>query len=219
MRLARLRARMRAVPALTLVAALGCGSIGVVAPAEIQSERFAEVDRILEAAIADGAFPGAVVAVGHGGKLVHLAAFGRQTYAPDAPPDRDRHRLRHRQPDQGGGDHHRGNDPGRPRQARPRRSGRALPARLHGARQGTRDRPPPARTRLGHRLVGAALSRDRRQSGLRRAHRGDAAGRRAGSEGALQRPRHHPPRRDPRAGLGRAARSLRRRAACSGRSR
>jgi CubicO group peptidase (beta-lactamase class C family) len=48
-------------------------------------ERFAEVDRTIEAAIADGAFPGAVVAVGLRGELVHLAAFGRQTYAPNAP--------------------------------------------------------------------------------------------------------------------------------------
>jgi CubicO group peptidase (beta-lactamase class C family) len=49
-------------------------------------ERFAEVDRLLETAVADGAFPGAVVAVGHRGRLVHLAAFGRQTYAADAVP-------------------------------------------------------------------------------------------------------------------------------------
>ena len=73
--------------AARLVAALGCRSLGARgAAAAIRSQRFAEVDRILEAAIADGAFPGAVVAVGHRGKLVHLAAFGRQTYAPDAPP-------------------------------------------------------------------------------------------------------------------------------------
>ena len=57
-----------------------------MAPPLRPSQRFAEVDRILETAIADGAFPGAVVAVGHRGKLVHLAAFGRQTYAPDSPP-------------------------------------------------------------------------------------------------------------------------------------
>jgi CubicO group peptidase (beta-lactamase class C family) len=58
----------------------------LVAPSTRSSQRFAEVDRILAAAIADGAFPGAVVAVGHRGKLVHLAALGRQTYAPDSPP-------------------------------------------------------------------------------------------------------------------------------------
>ncbi len=57
----------------------------LVEPGAHPSQRFAEVDRILETAIADHAFPGAVVAVGHRGKLVHLAAFGRQTYAPDAP--------------------------------------------------------------------------------------------------------------------------------------
>jgi CubicO group peptidase (beta-lactamase class C family) len=41
---------------------------------------------MLETAIADGAFPGGVVAVGHRGELVHLAAHGHQTYAADATP-------------------------------------------------------------------------------------------------------------------------------------
>jgi beta-N-acetylhexosaminidase len=71
-----------------LILALGCRSAAFFAgPAGGNTpHRFAEVDRIVEAAIADGAFPGAVVAVGHRGKLVHLEAYGRQTYAPDAPP-------------------------------------------------------------------------------------------------------------------------------------
>jgi uncharacterized protein YbbC (DUF1343 family) len=45
-----------------------------------------EVDRIVAAAIEDGAFPGAVVAVGRRGRLVHLWAHGRLSYEPDAPP-------------------------------------------------------------------------------------------------------------------------------------
>ncbi|HEX4952405.1 MAG TPA: glycoside hydrolase family 3 N-terminal domain-containing protein [Thermoanaerobaculia bacterium] len=45
----------------------------------------AEVDAVIERALAEHAFPGAVVAVGRRGKLVHLAAFGRQTYEPEAP--------------------------------------------------------------------------------------------------------------------------------------
>ena len=49
-------------------------------------QRFAEVDRILKAAIGDGAFPGAVVAVGHRGKLVHLAPHGHLNYDADSPP-------------------------------------------------------------------------------------------------------------------------------------
>jgi CubicO group peptidase (beta-lactamase class C family) len=43
-----------------------------------------EVDRIIEAAVAARAFPGAVLAVGRRGALVHFRAFGRQTYDPGA---------------------------------------------------------------------------------------------------------------------------------------
>jgi CubicO group peptidase (beta-lactamase class C family) len=44
-----------------------------------------EVDRIVEAAVEDGAFPGAVLAIGRGGSLVRFRAFGRHTYEPGAP--------------------------------------------------------------------------------------------------------------------------------------
>jgi CubicO group peptidase (beta-lactamase class C family) len=76
--------------AATLLLATACRTTAPVdSPAARPRERsridFSEVDRVIEAAIADGAFPGAVVAIGHRGKLVHLEAFGRQTYAPDAP--------------------------------------------------------------------------------------------------------------------------------------
>ncbi len=40
----------------------------------------AEVDRLLQGYVASGAFPGAVVAIGRGGELAHLAAFGRLAY-------------------------------------------------------------------------------------------------------------------------------------------
>lgn len=46
----------------------------------------AEAGRVLEAAVAAHAFPGAVVAVGKDGVLAHLQAFGRQSYDPDAVP-------------------------------------------------------------------------------------------------------------------------------------
>ncbi len=46
----------------------------------------AAVDRVVERFIERGAFPGAVVAVGHRGKLARLAAYGRLSYEPDAPP-------------------------------------------------------------------------------------------------------------------------------------
>ncbi|MEX2609679.1 MAG: glycoside hydrolase family 3 N-terminal domain-containing protein, partial [Gemmatimonadota bacterium] len=45
----------------------------------------AVVDSIVLDALAEGAAPGAAVAVGRGGKLVHLAGYGRTDYAPDAP--------------------------------------------------------------------------------------------------------------------------------------
>jgi len=44
-----------------------------------------EVDRLLEAAIAERAFPGAVLAVGRDGALVHLRPFGRLTFDEGAP--------------------------------------------------------------------------------------------------------------------------------------
>jgi beta-glucosidase-like glycosyl hydrolase/CubicO group peptidase (beta-lactamase class C family) len=43
-----------------------------------------EVDRLLEGYLAEKAFPGAVVAVGKDDALVHLTAFGRQSYEADA---------------------------------------------------------------------------------------------------------------------------------------
>jgi CubicO group peptidase (beta-lactamase class C family) len=45
-----------------------------------------EVDRVVEGAIAERAFPGAVLAVGRDGALVHLRSFGRLVFDEDAPP-------------------------------------------------------------------------------------------------------------------------------------
>lgn len=45
-----------------------------------------EVDRLVEAAVADRAFPGAVLAIGHRGTPVRLRAFGRLTYEAGAVP-------------------------------------------------------------------------------------------------------------------------------------
>jgi len=44
----------------------------------------AEVDRVIDGFLAQKAFPGGVVAVGKDGALVHLRAFGRLSYDPDA---------------------------------------------------------------------------------------------------------------------------------------
>lgn len=43
-----------------------------------------EADRIVERAVSEKAFPGAVLAVGKDGAVVHLEAFGRLGYEPDA---------------------------------------------------------------------------------------------------------------------------------------
>jgi CubicO group peptidase (beta-lactamase class C family) len=51
-------------------------------------EALAQADRVVENAVADRAFPGAVLAVGRDGALVHLRPFGRLTYDADAPPVR-----------------------------------------------------------------------------------------------------------------------------------
>jgi beta-N-acetylhexosaminidase len=45
----------------------------------------AEVDRVIEDFVEQGAFPGGIVAVGHRGALVHLYPFGRLSYDEDAP--------------------------------------------------------------------------------------------------------------------------------------
>jgi uncharacterized protein YbbC (DUF1343 family)/beta-glucosidase-like glycosyl hydrolase len=45
----------------------------------------AEIDAVVAGFIERRAFPGAVLAVGHGGTLAHLAPYGRLAYAADAP--------------------------------------------------------------------------------------------------------------------------------------
>ena len=49
----------------------------------------ADLDRVLDAAIAEKAFPGGVVAVGRDGALVHLRAVGKLSYDADAVPVTD----------------------------------------------------------------------------------------------------------------------------------
>jgi beta-N-acetylhexosaminidase len=49
------------------------------------ADAMAEVDRVLEEAVAARAFPGGVAAVGKDGALVHLKGYGRLSYDADAP--------------------------------------------------------------------------------------------------------------------------------------
>jgi beta-N-acetylhexosaminidase len=51
-----------------------------------RADGLAELDRVLDAAVAEKAFPGGVVAVGKDGALVHLRAVGKLSYDDGAPP-------------------------------------------------------------------------------------------------------------------------------------
>ncbi|HLA79899.1 MAG TPA: glycoside hydrolase family 3 N-terminal domain-containing protein [Vicinamibacteria bacterium] len=53
--------------------------------AGFRSDGMAEVDQVVEKAVAGKAFPGAVLAVGKDSALVHLKAFGRESYQSAAP--------------------------------------------------------------------------------------------------------------------------------------
>ena len=65
-------------------------TLRAAAPAEagFRPDGLAEVDRVVEAAVAAHAFPGAVLAVGKDGVLAHLQPFGRLSYDDEAAPVR-----------------------------------------------------------------------------------------------------------------------------------
>lgn len=60
-------------------------------PAEVgfDARLNARIDSIVKAALADSVAPGAAVAVGRRGRLVHLRGYGQIDYASDAPPATD----------------------------------------------------------------------------------------------------------------------------------
>ena len=62
-------------------------TLPLVSPEEagFRPDGLAELDAVVNGFIEQGAFPGAVVAVGHKGKLAHLEGYGHLTYADDAP--------------------------------------------------------------------------------------------------------------------------------------
>lgn len=73
------------------VAKLGSGltrpalSMELGAPLPHDRSQFGSVFTLLDAAVAEGVFPGGVLAVGHQGRLVALHPFGRLQYDDDAP--------------------------------------------------------------------------------------------------------------------------------------
>jgi beta-glucosidase-like glycosyl hydrolase/CubicO group peptidase (beta-lactamase class C family) len=54
--------------------------------AGFRADGLRDVDALLERFVAERAFPGAVLAVGHAGRLAHLRAYGRLSYDPQAAP-------------------------------------------------------------------------------------------------------------------------------------
>lgn len=76
--------RARAVAA-ALALQYAWGVLTPAEPAAPPANPFAEADTVVSSAVGQ-AFPGAVLAVGRGGPLAHLRAFGALSYEPGAPP-------------------------------------------------------------------------------------------------------------------------------------
>ncbi len=78
--------RLKWIALACLVCGLGCVVTRLGAEdAEDEarsSSRFAHVDAVIEKAVAEGNIPGAVIVVGHDGKIVHRRAFGNRSLEP-----------------------------------------------------------------------------------------------------------------------------------------
>ena len=195
-------------------------TLRAAAPAEagFRPDGLAEVDRVVEAAVAARAFPGAVLAVGKDGALAHLRPFGHLSYDDERAGGARGHDVRPGQPHQGHRDHDHGHDPGGRGQARRQQARLRVPARVPRRGQGQGDGLAPPDPLVGHRLVGAPLQGAQGQGRVPQARPGHGPRLRAGHEVRLQRPRRPPAGRDPGA-RGRAGRSTRSRArGCSSRS-
>ncbi|MGE5401484.1 MAG: glycoside hydrolase family 3 N-terminal domain-containing protein [Ignavibacteriales bacterium] len=57
-----------------------------ISTGEDSSYSFSSVDSIMREGLADSVFPGAVLYVGHKGRVIYRKAFGKYTYDPDAQP-------------------------------------------------------------------------------------------------------------------------------------
>ncbi len=88
-------ARLTALALLTAAAGYAGIPVGSQAPSPLpvatpeaagfRGAGLAEVDRLLESAVSERAFPGAVLAIARRGSLVRLRAFGHLAYEPGAP--------------------------------------------------------------------------------------------------------------------------------------
>jgi|HubBroStandDraft_4_1064222.scaffolds.fasta_scaffold02123_2 uncharacterized protein YbbC (DUF1343 family)/CubicO group peptidase (beta-lactamase class C family) len=75
----------------TFAAGVSCpeaqpSSAAIPAPADASPVRLAAVDAIIQQAIADGNIPGAVLIVGHNGKVVYRKAYGSRALEPKREP-------------------------------------------------------------------------------------------------------------------------------------
>jgi uncharacterized protein YbbC (DUF1343 family)/CubicO group peptidase (beta-lactamase class C family) len=69
-----------------LLLGLLAANAAVAAPPEISAERLSHLDRAVEDAIRAGECPGAVVVVGHQGKVVYRRGFGKRSLVPKSRP-------------------------------------------------------------------------------------------------------------------------------------
>jgi uncharacterized protein YbbC (DUF1343 family)/CubicO group peptidase (beta-lactamase class C family) len=69
--------------ALALVAIVAFGACPPAFPQAGSADTFSAVDAVLQEAVDHGSIPGAVLVVGHAGKVVHRKAFGSRALVPD----------------------------------------------------------------------------------------------------------------------------------------
>ncbi len=67
---------------LVIIFGLATSLLGTVAPPQASPVRLSAVDSIIQQAIADGNIPGAVLVVGHDGKVIYRKAYGMRALEP-----------------------------------------------------------------------------------------------------------------------------------------
>jgi CubicO group peptidase (beta-lactamase class C family) len=78
--------RPRRILAVLLPLLVALASRQSLAEQQEKENRFKDVDAIVEKAVAEGNIPGAVLLVGHNGKVVHRRAFGERSLEPLREP-------------------------------------------------------------------------------------------------------------------------------------
>lgn len=78
----RLRTPALGSAVVALVAGLGCMAL----QAQTSAYDFSQLDRVIDAAVAQHELPGAVLVVGHGGQVVYRRAYGERAIVPTPEP-------------------------------------------------------------------------------------------------------------------------------------